>query len=94
MSLIRLGATEEDQAVADAVARFAEETLAPFSFVLLVVFVVTADVGVARQYIEVAVFYKTFCVSLIVSHCLGSTQYAQSEKTYPFVQHIIFLISE
>jgi hypothetical protein len=29
MSLIRLGATEEDQAVADAVARFAEETLAP-----------------------------------------------------------------
>ena len=29
MSLIRLGATEEDQAVADAVARFAEEALAP-----------------------------------------------------------------
>ena len=31
MSLIRLGATEEDQAVADAVARFAEETLAPLA---------------------------------------------------------------
>ena len=29
MSFIRLGATEEDQAIADAVARFAEETLAP-----------------------------------------------------------------
>ena len=29
MSFIRLGATEEDQAIADAVARFAEEALAP-----------------------------------------------------------------
>ena len=81
-------------ALGEARSECAEETLAPFSFVLLVVFVVTADVGVARQYIEVAVFYKTFCVSLIVSHSLGSTEYAQSEKTYPFVQHIIFLISE
>ena len=58
------------------------------------VFVVAADVGVARQYIQVAVFYKTFCISLIVSHGLGSTKYAQREQAYPFVQHIIFLISE
>jgi hypothetical protein len=86
--------THAHGALGEARSEGTEETLAPFGFVLFVVFVVTADVGVARQYIEVAVFYKTFCVSLIVSHCLGSTQYAQSEKTYPFVQHIIFLISE
>ena len=68
--------------------------MAPLCFVVITVFVVAANVSVAYQHIEVAVFYKTFCVSLIVSHCLGSTEYAQSEETYPFVQHIIFLISE
>ena len=81
-------------ALGEARAESAEETLAPLCFILFAIFVVTADVGVTRQYIQVAVFYKTFCVSLIVSHGLGSTEYAQSEQTYPFVQHIIFLISE
>lgn len=34
MSLIRLGATEEDHAIADAVARFAQEALAPVAQVM------------------------------------------------------------
>ena len=68
--------------------------MAPLCFVVITVFVVAANVSVAYQHIEVAVFYKTFCVSLIISHGLGGTEYTQRKQTYPFVQHFIFLISE
>ena len=52
--------------------------------------VVTADIGIAQQYIEVAVFDETFGIGLFVGHGLGSRHHAQGEDSPFLVQHLVF----
>ena len=86
--------THTDGALGKARGKCTQEALAPFGFILLMVFIVAADIRVTRQHVQMTVFDKTFCISLIVGHGLGGTKHAQCKQTYPFVQHFIFLISE
>lgn len=86
--------THTDGALGEAGLELADETLAPFGFVLLAVFVVAADVRVACRDVQVAVFNKTLRLGLVVSHCLRSAQNPQSDQPHPLLQHfLIFLIT-
>ncbi len=82
--------THTDSALGEAGLELADEALAPFSFVLLAVFVVTADVSVAYCDVQVAVFNKTLGLLLVVSHCLSSAQNPQSDQTHPLLQHFLY----
>ena len=86
--------THAHGALSKARGECAQEALAPFGFILLMVFIVAADIRVTRQHVQMTVFDKTFCISLIVGHGLGRTKHTQCKQTYPFVQHFIFLITE
>jgi hypothetical protein len=78
----------------EAGLKLADEALAPFSFVLLAVFVVTADVSVTCCDVQVAVFNETLGLLLVVCHCCRCAQNPQSDQTHPLLQHfLVFLIS-
>ena len=86
--------THTHGALGEAGLELADEALAPFSFVLLAVFVVTADVGVTCCDVQVAVFNETLGLLLVVCHCCRCAQNPQSDQTHPLLQHIlIFLIT-
>ena len=86
--------THTYSALGEAGLELADEALAPFSFVLLAVFVVTADVGVTCCDVQVAVFNETLGLLLVVCHCCRCAQNPQSDQTHPLLQHfLIFLIT-
>lgn len=71
----------------------ADGSLAPLGLVLVTVFVVTVDVGVAQQHFQAAVFNKTLGVGLAVGHGLCSAQNPQCNQADPLFKHFIFLIT-
>ena len=63
--------------------------LAPFGLVLPAMFVVTADVAIAEEQIEVAVLDKPLCCFLVIGHRLACSRDAQCQQANPFLQHLI-----
>ncbi|MNF28865.1 hypothetical protein D3C84_95590 [compost metagenome] len=84
---------DTDGALSETGRERTDGRLAPFGLVVVTVFVITIDVGIAQQHFEAAVFNKPLGLGLVVSHGLSGTQHPQCDQTDSLVQHFVFLIT-